>query len=192
MYTTLKFKQKNLFFSCADDVQMPSSPLLPTLHTHITTHTLVPPPLYFFYRQNPQKHLLSRSKCQLIILPKHVFNWSTGEQLESGFSRHGARRMKAKVGRGGGGGGWEEETEEEDGDFSETREHRTLHPHPPNRWEKVWPAAVITYWSRTKVPTCKRSLDRVGGGALVLNLDQTEINRFILNAQTFLFTGNMF
>lgn len=104
MYTTLKFKQKNLFFSCADDVQMPSSPLLPTLHTHITTHTLVPPPLYFFYRQNPQKHLLSRSKCQLIILPKHVFNWSTGEQLESGFSRHGARRMKAKVGRGGGGG----------------------------------------------------------------------------------------
>lgn len=92
------------FFSCADDVQMPSSPLLPTLHTHITTHTLVPPPLYFFYRQNPQKHLLSRSKCQLIILPKHVFNWSTGEQLESGFSRHGARRMKAKVGRGGGAG----------------------------------------------------------------------------------------
>lgn len=47
-------------------------PPTPTLHTH--THTPFPPPLYFFYRQNPQKHLLSRSKCQLIISPKHVFN----------------------------------------------------------------------------------------------------------------------
>lgn len=59
------------FFICAEDVQRPSSPT-PTLHTH--THTPFPPPLYFFYRQNPQKHLLSRSKCQLIISPKHVFN----------------------------------------------------------------------------------------------------------------------
>lgn len=33
-----------------------------------------PPPLHSFSRQNPQKHLLSRSKCQLIISPKHVFN----------------------------------------------------------------------------------------------------------------------
>lgn len=64
-------------------------------------------------------------------------------------------------------------------------EHRTLHPHPPRRWEKVWPTAVITYFSWTKVPTCERCLHRVGGGALVLNLDQTDINRFILNAQSF-------
>lgn len=33
-----------------------------------------PPPLHSLYRQNPQKHLLSRSKCQLIISPKRVFN----------------------------------------------------------------------------------------------------------------------
>lgn len=33
-----------------------------------------PSPLHSFSRQNPQKHLLSRSKCQLIISPKRVFN----------------------------------------------------------------------------------------------------------------------
>lgn len=67
---------------CAQDVQMPSSfySNITTL-ARIHTHTPFPPPLYFFYWQNPQKHLLSRSKCQLIISPKHVFNWSTGEQL---------------------------------------------------------------------------------------------------------------
>ncbi len=111
MYTTLKFKQKNLSFFffwwrwCANALL----PLAPTLHTHHHAHTLSSTSV-LFYRQNPQKHLLSRSKCQLIISPKHVFNWSTGEQLESGFSRHGARRMKTKVGGlgggGGGGGGW--------------------------------------------------------------------------------------
>lgn len=57
---------------------------------------------------------------------------------------------------------------------------------PPNRWEKVWPTAVITYFSWTNVPTCERGLDRVGGGALVLNLDQTDINKFRLNEPTFL------
>lgn len=43
-----------------------SSSLPPTLSS---TSVLFPP-----HRQNPQKHLLSRSKCQLIISPKHVFN----------------------------------------------------------------------------------------------------------------------
>lgn len=71
------------------------------------------------------------------------------------------------------------------GGFCETREHRTLHPYPANCWEKVWPAAVITYFSLTDVPTCERCFDRVRGGALLLNLDQTDINRFIFNAQSF-------
>lgn len=33
-----------------------------------------PPPLYCLCRSDPQEHLLSRSKCQLIISPERLFN----------------------------------------------------------------------------------------------------------------------
>lgn len=63
------FASRGTFLCVQKMCKCPPPPSTPTHHhTHPFLH------LCTFYRQNPQKHLLSRSKCQLIISPKHVFN----------------------------------------------------------------------------------------------------------------------